>query len=134
MISIGFAVTINYGATISSYEASLQIDKFMKIKLTILFAFAGLSLLSAKSFPISLANKAKVGNLQLQPGNYDVSVDGSKVKFTDARTRKSVETDATVQTAEKKFATTQVDVEGAGDASKINEIDFGGTTTKLVFQ
>lgn len=106
----------------------------MKIKLPILFAFVGLSLLSAKSFSISLTGKAKVGNLELKPGNYNVSLDGSKVKFTDPTTGKSVETDATVQAAEKKFAATQVDVVSAGDANKINEIDFGGTTTKLVFQ
>ncbi len=105
----------------------------MKLKLGILFSVIGLSLASAKSYEISLATASKVGALDLQAGDYKVAVAGSKVTFTAVKTGKSVETDASVQTADKKFANTLVDAE-VGPPSKIHEIDLGGTTTKVMFQ
>jgi hypothetical protein len=106
----------------------------MKMKLGILFAVIGLSLASAKSYDISLANPSKAGSVDLQAGDYKVAVAGSKVTFTALKTGKSVETDATVQTVDKKFSLTLVDAETASGSSKIHEIDLGGTTTKLMFQ
>jgi hypothetical protein len=106
----------------------------MKTKLAVIFATAALSLASAKSYSVSFSSPAKAGLVDLQAGDYNVSLDGSKVKFTSVRTGKSVEADATVQQSEKKFATTSVDSEVAAGASKIHEIDLGGTTTKLLFQ
>jgi VCBS repeat-containing protein len=72
--------------------------------------------------------------VDLQAGEYKVALAGSKVTFTALKTGKSVETEATVQTADKKFPLTLVDAESVSGANKIHEIDLGGTTTKLMFQ
>ena len=106
----------------------------MKIKFGILFAVIGLSLASAKSYEISLASASKVGAVDLQAGDYKVALEGTKVTFTAIKTGKSVETEASIQTAAKKFANTLVDAENVSGSSKIHEIDFAGTTTKVMFQ
>jgi hypothetical protein len=107
----------------------------MKIKFGVLFAVVGLSLMSgAKSYEISLASPSKAGSVDLQAGDYKVAIAGTKVTFVSIKTGKSVETDATVQAAPKKFALTLVDAENVAGANKIHEIDLAGTTTKVLFQ
>jgi len=106
----------------------------MKFKLALVLAAAGLCLAGTKSYEISLSQASKAGSLDLQAGDYKVAVAGTKVTFTAMKTGKSVETDATVQAAEKKFAMTLVDAESVAGANKIHEIDLGGTTTKVMFQ
>jgi len=106
----------------------------MKMKLAVVFAAAGMMFAGTKSYEISLSQATKAGNVDLQAGEYKVAVNGSKATFTALKTGKSVETNVTVQTAEKKFALTMVDAETASGTNKINEIDLGGTTTKVLFQ
>ena len=131
----------------------------MKIKVLIGFAVLGLSLASARSFEISIDNVTKVGDVQLQPGDYKVTLDGSTVKFTDETSGKSVETKATVETtteakfygssvwftridagpavettAKAKFDVTAVETVEQNGVTKVNEIDLGGTRTDLKFQ
>jgi hypothetical protein len=131
----------------------------MKMNFFIGFAVLGLSLASAKSYEISVDTVSRAGGVQLQPGVYKVTLDGSKVKFTDEDSGKWVETNATVETtAEAKFGTTEryftVDsknniVETAAKAkyddtavetnedngvTTVTEIDLGGTRTDIKFQ
>jgi hypothetical protein len=106
----------------------------MKIKLGILFAVIGLSLASAKSYDVTFSTPSKAGSADLEAGDYKVAVAGTKVTFTAVKTGKSVETEATVQAAQKKFPATLVDADSASGATKIHEIDLGGTTTKVMFQ
>ncbi len=106
----------------------------MKIKFAIAFAVLGMSFAGAKSFQITLSSPSQAGALDLQPGQYNVSVAGTKVKFTDVNSGKSVETDATTENADKKFQATSVDTETVNGKNKIQEIDLGGTLTKLKFQ
>ena len=83
-------------------------------KWLIVFAFARLSIASAKTYGITLLAPTKVGNAQLQPGDYRVKLDGSKAIFTDTVTRK-------------------VDTTAAGGSEHLNAIELQGTTTKLDF-
>jgi|SRR5271154_690246 len=106
----------------------------MKLKLAVVFAAAGLMLAGTKSYEISLSQPSKAGNVDLQAGDYKVAVAGTKATFTALKTGKSVETDVTVQTADKKFPVTLVDAESASGTNKIHEIDLAGTTTKVLFQ
>ncbi len=107
----------------------------MKFKFLIGFAILGLSLASAKSFEISVDSVAKAGDLQLQPGAYRVSLNGSTVKFMDENTGKSVETNATVENNGKtKFDATSLETEQVKGVNTIHEIDLGGTPTKIKFQ
>ena len=107
----------------------------MKIKLLIGFAILGLSLASAKSYEISVDSVSKVGDQQLKPGSYKVSLTGSTVKFTDENTGKSVETSGTVESNGKaKFDATALETEQNKGVNTIHEIDLGGTVTKIKFQ
>ena len=100
----------------------------------LLFAALGLSVASAKSFDITLDNTSKVGTVELKPGKYSLLVmDNSKVKFTDAKGQ-ATEASAKVSTAEKKFQATQIDVKNINGAAQVNEIDLGGTKTKILFE
>ena len=131
----------------------------MKMKMFIGFAVMGLSLASAKSYEISIDSVSKVGDVQLQPGDYTVTLNGTTVKFTDENSGKSVETKATVETtaeakfngtsvwftrtdagravestAKAKFDFTAVETVQKDGVTKVNEIDLGGTRTDLKFQ
>jgi len=92
----------------------------------------GLSVAGAKSYEFILTQPVKAGAVELKPGNYSVVVDGSKVRFKDSA-GKITETEATVATGDKKYAVTMVDTIQANGETKVNEIDLGGTTTRLQF-
>jgi hypothetical protein len=107
----------------------------MKINFLIGFALLGLSIASAKSYEISVDTVSKVGQVQLQPGLYKVSLAGSTVKFTDENSGKSVEANGTVESNGKtKFDATALETTQANGVNTINEIDLGGTPTKIKFQ
>jgi uncharacterized protein YdbL (DUF1318 family) len=107
----------------------------MKTKFFLAFAVFALSLASAKSFSISVDSASQAGSLQLKPGEYKVSIDGAKVKFTDVNSGKSEETNATIESNGKtKYDATALETEQVKGVTKINEIDLGGTPTKIKFQ
>ena len=107
----------------------------MKIKFLIGFALLGLSLASAKSYEISVDSVSKAGDLQLAPGLYRVSIAGNTVKFTNEDTGKAVQTNATMESNGKtKYDATALETETVNGVNKINEIDLGGTPTKIKFQ
>jgi hypothetical protein len=106
----------------------------MKLKSLIVIGVFSLSILSAKSYEIILDTAAKAGNLELKAGKYNVNLDASKVRFTDVNSGKSVETTAKIVSADKKFDSTMVDTKQVNGATQINEIDLGGTKTKVQFE
>lgn len=100
----------------------------------LLFAVLGLSLVSAKTFEITLDTPAKAGSVDLKAGKYNlVLMEDSKVRFTSANGQ-AVETPAKTSTVEKKFSATQIDLKQVNGAAQINEIDLGGTKTKIQFE
>jgi plastocyanin len=107
----------------------------MKYKFLLGFAVIGLSLVSAKSYEISVDSVSKAGDVSLQPGLYKVSVTGNTVKFTNENSGKSVETNATVESNGKtKFDSTALETQMVNGGNTIQEIDLGGTTNKIKFQ
>jgi hypothetical protein len=100
----------------------------------LLFAALGLSLASAKSYDITLDTATKVGSVELKPGKYSLSVmDETKVRFTSTNGQ-AVEASAKVTTSDKKFQATQIDMKQVNGAAQVNEIDLGGTKTKILFE
>src|SRR5580700_7292872 len=98
----------------------------MKTKLFIGFAILGLSIASAKSYEISVDSVSKVGDIQLKPGAYKVTLDGSSVKFTDENSGKSVATNAVVETNNPtKFDATALETVQKDGVTTVNEIDLG---------
>ena len=98
-------------------------------KLTITLAALALAAASAAPahYSLTLSTAQWVGDKQLKPGDYKVEVSGDKAVFKTGKT--VVEVPATVQKNDKKYSLTTYQ---ATD-SKIQEIDLGGTTTKIVF-
>jgi uncharacterized protein YdbL (DUF1318 family) len=100
----------------------------------LLFAALGLSIASAKSYDVTLDSASKVGNVELKAGKYSLLVmDNTKVKFTNAN-GEAVEANAKVSTVDKKFQATQVDMKQINGTAQVNEIDLGGTKTKILFE
>jgi hypothetical protein len=102
----------------------------------VLFAFATLALAVASAasnvYHITLAESASVGGNQLKPGEYKIEIEGNKalIKFG----KNVVEVPAKVEAADRKFASTQVQIDGAGSKARIEEIRVGGTTTRIIFE
>jgi hypothetical protein len=100
--------------------------KFMKLTLTLAtFALAVAS--AASHYNLTLDSAQWAGDKQLKAGDYKVEVVGDKAVFTSGKT--VVEVPATVQKSDRKYSLTSYQ---ASD-SKIQEIDLGGTNTKIVF-
>jgi hypothetical protein len=96
-------------------------------------ALSSLTLVNAKSYEIILSSPTKAGNVQLKPGQYTLKVNGNNAIFTEVNSSKSYTTSVKVETTEKKFDDTRVQSTKDGDADRIEEIDLGGTKTKLGF-
>lgn len=107
----------------------------MKINFLIGFAVLGLSMASAKSYEISVDTVSKVGDVQLQPGSYKVTLNGSTVKFTNEDSGKAVQTEGTVENnAKSKFDATALETEQNNGITTVHEIDLGGTRTDVKFR
>ena len=96
-------------------------------------SLSSMCLLSAKSYELTLTAPTKAGSVQLKPGQYKLKLDGNNVTFTDVNTAKSFTTPVKVQEGDKKFDDTKVQSTKDGDADRIEEIDLGGSKTKLGF-
>src|SRR3974377_1023588 len=99
-----------------------------------MFAVLGLSVAGAKSFEITLDTAVKAGSGEVKTGKYSlVLMEDSKGRFTSANGQ-AVETSAKMSTVEKKFSSTQIDLKQGNGTAQINEIDLGGTKTKIEFE
>jgi len=96
-------------------------------------ALASLTVVSAKTYEIILSGPTKAGNVTLKAGQYKLKVDGSNAIFTDVNSSKSFTTPVKVENGDKKFDDTRVQSTKDGSTDKIEEIDLGGSKTKLGF-
>ena len=96
-------------------------------------AISSLTIVNAKTYEIILSGPTKAGSVELKAGQYKLKVDGANAIFTDINTAKSFTTPVKVQTGEKKFDDTKVQTTKDGNVDKIEEIDLGGSKTKLGF-
>ena len=84
-------------------------------------AFAG-----SNSHSLTLSSPVWVGTTELKPGDYKVAMSGDKAVFTKGK--QVVEAPATLASNDRKFGSTSV----ISKDSKLQEIDLGGTTSKIV--
>ena|SRR5438067_714608 len=104
----------------------------MARKLLPIFAILALSAVaSAKSFTVTLFQPSIVGGAELQPGDYKLDWNESKVVIRNGK--KSAEAMVTVETGDQKFNSTSVRYQNGDGKYRIQEIRLGGTKTKLVF-
>lgn len=109
-----------------------------KLLATGVLTLFSISLLSAgtpraKSYEITIVSPTKAGSVQLKPGQYKVKVEGSNAIFTEVNSSKSLSTPVKVETGDKKFDDTTVQITKDGGTERLDEIDLGGSKTKLEF-
>ena len=93
-----------------------------------------LTVVSAKTYNITLVKPTKAGTVQLKPGQYKLEVKDGNAIFTDgANSKNTFTTPVKVQEADKKYDDTRVISSQDGEFDKINEIDLGGSKTKIGF-
>jgi hypothetical protein len=85
---------------------------------------------AASSYHVRIADPTWVGQTELKPGEYEVKVDGDKVTFKQGKNIVSVS--AKIETNASKFSDTQMDVKTINGQAKLQELDLGGTKSKIV--
>ena len=96
-------------------------------------AVSSLSILSAKTYELTLSTPTKAGSVELKAGQYRLKVDGENAIFTDVNNAKSFTTPVKIVVTDTKFDETMVQSKKDGDTDRIEEIDLGGSKTKLGF-
>ncbi len=96
-------------------------------------ALAGLSFASTKYIHISLSAPTVVGQTQLKPGAYMVSVKGSNAVFEREEGSKPVSVPVKVESTNSKFSDTKIRTVTEGDTLRLKVIDVGGSDTELEF-
>ena len=81
----------------------------------------------ASSYKVKLNAPLSIGSTELKAGEYEVEMQGDKAVFRSGKT--VIEVPATMGKSEHKYRWTSVVTEG----SKLQEIDFGGTTESILF-
>jgi hypothetical protein len=86
---------------------------------------------AASTYHVKIADPTWVGQNELKPGDYNVTVDAGKVTFKMGKN--VIEAPAKIETNASKFADTQVDTKSVNGQSQLKELDLGGTKSKLMF-
>ena len=87
---------------------------------------------SSKTYEITLTRTVKAGGQQLKAGRYRLKVEGSQATLIEAgKSKGGVTIPVKVQENDKKFEDTRIITSADGDMDKIDEIDLGGSKTKL---
>jgi hypothetical protein len=95
-------------------------------------ALSTLGVASAKSYSIILSEPTKVGTSTLKPGEYEVSVKGDQAIFK-SDSGQPVSVPVKVEQGAAKFGQTAVDASNKDGMNSIQEIDLGGSATRLEF-
>ena len=99
----------------------------MKLKLTLCLATLALGIASAaSSYSVTLTSDMSAGTTQLKAGEYKIQVEGDQAIFKQGSATTPVP--VTVEKNAKKFRYTTLETVD----SKLQAIELGGTTTKLV--
>lgn len=85
----------------------------------------------ASGHKVTIVDPTWVGQTELKPGNYSVQVEGDKATLKLGK--QVVELPAKMQTSSEKFQFTQLGTKSVDGKSQLQEIDLGGTNSKIVF-
>lgn len=103
----------------------------MKLKTAVfslsMFA-AGIASAASSGYSVTLYDAISVGSTQLKAGDYKVEMQGDKAVFKSGG-KTVAEVPATMGANDKKYVYTSL----SSKDSKLNEIDLGGTKSKIVF-
>jgi hypothetical protein len=99
-------------------------------KLLLVFVVAGMAVLSAKTFSVTLYQPSLLGNTELKPGDYKLELKDQTVVIRSGKI--SGEAPVKVETNGEKYSSTTVRYRTAEGKNQIQEIRLGGTNMKLV--
>jgi hypothetical protein len=102
------------------------------IKQVLTFAFAALSVASAATYHLSLVEPSVVKGTELKAGEYQLNVKENSVVIVK-NNKQQVEVPAKVENTNQRYARTRVLYNENKGKISIQEIELGGTTTKLTF-
>jgi len=104
----------------------------MKKALTLtLFGVLAVSMASAAAYRVSLMEPAVVKGQELKAGNYQVHLKDNSVVLKQGKSQ--VEVPAKIENTAKKFSQTKILYHENNGKLTLQEIELGGTTTKLLF-
>lgn len=83
---------------------------------------------AASAYTVTLSSATRVGQTELKPGDYKVTIEGDKAIFKSGKN--VVEVPVTVETGSKKYSNTMLDSTG----SQLDDIMLGGTNMKIVIK
>jgi hypothetical protein len=87
---------------------------------------------AASTYHVKIADPTWVGQNELKPGDYVVSVDAAG-KVTFKMGKNVIEAPAKVETNASKFSDTQLSTKSVNGQPRLKEIDLGGTKSKITF-
>ena len=100
-------------------------------KIMLAFSVFALGVASAASgYHVTLGSPIWAGATELKPGEYQVQVENGKAIFKSKKN--TVEVPAKMETANSKFQTTALNSANSGGKEKLEAIEIGGTTTRIV--
>ena len=102
------------------------------IKQVLTFAFAALSVASAATYHLSLVEPSVVKGKELKAGEYQLSVKENSVVIVK-NNKQQMEVPAKIENTNQKYSRTRVLYNENKGKFSIQEIELGGTTTKLTF-
>ncbi len=102
----------------------------MTKKLGVMFLFAALAIVSAKTYTVNLIQSVVAGT-ELKGGDYRLDVDHGKVVLRNGKL--TVESPVKVEQTDSRFGATTVRYALDQGKHRIQEIRLGGTKMKLVF-
>lgn len=103
----------------------------MRKLLMILLALSLTAALDAKTFYVTFFQPSIVGAVTLQPGEYKLDLNGSKVMIRNGSG--NAEAEVKIESGDKKFSSTSVRYQDGDGNNHIQEIRLGGTKTRLFF-
>jgi len=103
------------------------------LKRIVMFGLLAVALASAKTYTFTISDPAQAGNVQLKPGEYHLRLDGTQVALMDEGGHQ-VDAAATVEESDRKFGQTSVSISDVDGIHRIESVQLGGSTHKVVFQ
>jgi len=83
---------------------------------------------AASTYKVTIPSDTWAGDTQLKAGDYKVTVDNNQATFKMGK--QTISVPASVENGSSKFSDTTLESTG----TKLQSIDIGGTTTKIVFK
>jgi hypothetical protein len=105
--------------------------RFMR-NITVFAALAVGVAAAASNYSLNLGDKVWVGDKELKPGDYKVTINGDKATIKSGKT--VVEVPAKIESSPNKYSVSTIDSKSDGGKVRLTEIHVGGTTTRIVLQ